>query len=67
MIGLVRWGRTGPNLKRILSVGVGLVRWRRSGMWDETWDFRRRVIAQCEFSSGARRLRPATRHWRLPD
>ena|ERR1035438_6529691 len=35
---MVRWRRTGPNLKEILSGGVGFVRWRRIGMWDETWD-----------------------------
>ena len=29
---------TGPNLKEILSGGVGLVRRCRIGVWDETWD-----------------------------
>jgi len=38
-VGMVRWRRTGPDLKEVLSGGVGFVRWCRFGMWDETWDF----------------------------
>ena len=40
-VGLVLWRRFSPDLKEILSGGVGLVRWCRNGLWDETWDFRR--------------------------
>jgi hypothetical protein len=38
MVGMVRWRRTGRDLKENLSGGVGFVRWCRFGMWNETWD-----------------------------
>jgi hypothetical protein len=38
-VGMVQRRRTSPDLKEILSGGVGLVRSCRIRLWDESWDF----------------------------